>query len=53
MGMANFAISFGNYWQGHVAERMGYAAVLYLDALFALLAILIIPFLRGRGGRSV
>jgi PAT family beta-lactamase induction signal transducer AmpG len=53
MGMANFAISFGNYWQGHVAERMGYAAVLYLDALFALLAILVIPFLRGRGGRSV
>jgi hypothetical protein len=23
MGMANLAISMGNYWQGMVAERMG------------------------------
>jgi PAT family beta-lactamase induction signal transducer AmpG len=51
MGMANIAISFGNYWQGIVAERMGYAAVLYLDALFALLVILVIPFLREREAR--
>jgi PAT family beta-lactamase induction signal transducer AmpG len=48
MGMSNLAISFGNYWQGIVAERMGYATVLYLDAAIALLVIGLIPFLRGR-----
>ena len=48
MGMSNIAISTGNYWQGIVAESMGYSAVLYLDALFAVLVILVIPFLRDR-----
>jgi MFS transporter, PAT family, beta-lactamase induction signal transducer AmpG len=52
MGMANMAISFGNYWQGIVAESMGYAVVLYLDALLAMLVILVIPFLREREDRS-
>ena len=51
MGMANVAISIGNYWQGVVAERQGYAVVLYLDALFAVLVILVIPFLRDREAR--
>jgi len=31
-----------------VAERIDYATVFYLDALFAVLVILVIPFLRGR-----
>jgi PAT family beta-lactamase induction signal transducer AmpG len=53
MGMANMAISIGNYWQGIVAESIGYAVVLYLDALFAMLVILIIPFLREREDRLV
>lgn len=48
MGMSNLAISIGNYWQGIVAERMGYAQALYLDALIAVLIIGLIPFLRGR-----
>jgi PAT family beta-lactamase induction signal transducer AmpG len=48
MGMSNLAISFGNYWQGIVAERMGYATVLYADAAIALLVICVIPFLRSR-----
>ena len=48
MGMSNLAISYGNYWQGIVAERMGYATVLYADAAFALLVIGVIPFLRPR-----
>jgi len=48
MGMSNLAISYGNYWQGIVAERMGYAAVLYADAAIALLVIGVIPFLRTR-----
>lgn len=46
------AISIGNYWQGIIAESMGYAVVLYLDALFAMLVILVIPFLREREERS-
>ena len=48
MAMSNLAISMGNYWQGMVAERMGYAQVLYMDALIALLVIAVIPFLRAR-----
>jgi MFS transporter, PAT family, beta-lactamase induction signal transducer AmpG len=56
MGMSNIAISMANYWQGIVAERMGYAAVLYLDALLGVLMIAVIPFLRTReeelGSRS-
>jgi PAT family beta-lactamase induction signal transducer AmpG len=50
MGMSNLAISIGNYWQGAVAERVGYAQALYLDAMLALLIIGLIPFLRGREG---
>ena len=42
------AVSIGNYWQGIVAERFDYAAVLYLDALFGALVVLLIPFLRSR-----
>jgi PAT family beta-lactamase induction signal transducer AmpG len=48
MAMSNLAISIGNYWQGFVAERMGYDTVFYLDALFAVLVILLIPFLKKR-----
>jgi MFS family permease len=48
MGMSNLAISYGNFWQGIVAERMGYATVLYADAFIALLVIGVIPFLRPR-----
>lgn len=48
MAMSNLAVSFGNFWQGYVAEWTGYANVLYLDAALALLVILIIPFLQGR-----
>ena len=48
MGMSNLAVSIGNYWQGMVAEHMGYAQVLYLDAGIGLLVICLIPFLRGR-----
>jgi PAT family beta-lactamase induction signal transducer AmpG len=51
MAMSNLAISIGNYWQGMVAERMGYAAVFYLDALFAVLVIAVVPFLHGRDER--
>ncbi len=52
MGMSNLAISFGNYWQGQVAESLGYATVLYLDAMIAMLVILLVPFLREREPRK-
>jgi len=48
MAMSNLAISFGNYWQGMIAERIDYAAVLYVDSLLGLLVILLIPFLQSR-----
>ncbi len=48
MGLSNLAISFANYWQGTVAERIDYATVYYLDSLLVVLVLLFIPFLRGR-----
>ena len=48
MGMGNLAISMGNYWQGIVAERFDYAAVLFLDSLIVLIALCLVPFLQNR-----
>jgi PAT family beta-lactamase induction signal transducer AmpG len=48
MAMGNLAISYTNYWQGIVAGRFGYAAVLYLDALIVIVPLVIMPFLRNR-----
>jgi PAT family beta-lactamase induction signal transducer AmpG len=52
MGMSNLTISYVNYWQGLVAERFGYATVLYVDAALAILVIALIPFLRDRDAGS-
>ena len=48
MAMTNLTVSFANFWQGQVAERFGYAAVLYLDAAIVLMPLCVIPFLRTR-----
>lgn len=48
MALSNVAISMGNYWQGVVAERMDYAAVLYLDAAIVLFVLCVFPFLKDR-----
>ena len=48
MALGNVAISYGNYWQGMVAERMDYSAALYLDAAFVVFALALIPFLKNR-----
>jgi predicted MFS family arabinose efflux permease len=48
MAMSNLAISYSNYWQGIVAERFGYSAVLYFDALIMLVPLAVIPFLKNR-----
>jgi len=52
MAMSNLAISMANYWQGVVAERLGYSTTLYLDSLIAVLVIALIPFLRSRDQRA-
>ena len=48
MAMSNLTVSFANFWQGQVAERFDYAAVLYLDAALVLIPLCVIPFLRSR-----
>lgn len=48
MALSNLAISIGNFWQGMVAETMGYSTALYLDAAFVVAALTLIPFLRNR-----
>lgn len=48
MAMGNVAISYGNFWQGMIAERYGYATVLYADTLVMLIPLALIPFLRNR-----
>jgi PAT family beta-lactamase induction signal transducer AmpG len=53
MALSNLAISFANVWQGVVAERMGYSMALYLDSLFVISPLLVIPFLRDREDEAV
>jgi PAT family beta-lactamase induction signal transducer AmpG len=48
MALGNIAISIGNFWQGIVAERIGYSAALYLDAALILAPLAVLPFLRNR-----
>ena len=48
MAISNLAISFGNLWQGAVAERMSYSAALYIDAFIVVIALIVIPFLKNR-----
>lgn len=48
MAMGNMVISYSNYWQGIVAERFGYAPVLYIDAALIVLGLAVLPFIRSR-----
>ncbi|NIV17418.1 MAG: MFS transporter [Woeseiaceae bacterium] len=48
MAMGNVVISYTNYWQGIVAERFGYAPVLYIDAVLIVLGLAVLPFIRSR-----
>ena len=48
MAMTNLAVSMANYWQGMIAERIGYAMVFYIDSLLVLLPLAILPFLKSR-----
>jgi PAT family beta-lactamase induction signal transducer AmpG len=48
MGVKNLTISYTNYWQGVVAEKMDYSVVLYIDSVIFLLPLAILPFLKTR-----
>lgn len=48
MALSNIAISYGNLWQGVIAERLGYAAALLIDASLILLPLAVLPFLANR-----
>jgi PAT family beta-lactamase induction signal transducer AmpG len=48
MAMGNLAIVYSNLWQGYMAQWHGYATALYLDALFMLVPLVVIPFLKDR-----
>jgi len=48
MAMRNVAITYTNYWQGVVGERMDYSAVLYADSALLVLSLLVLPLLRSR-----
>ena len=48
MAMSNLAVSFANYWQGIVAERLDYAMVFYLESLLVIFPLILLPFLRNR-----
>jgi PAT family beta-lactamase induction signal transducer AmpG len=52
MAISNLAISIGNVWQGIVAENMGYATALYVDAMLVIAALALIPFLKNREQES-
>ena len=48
MGVKNLTISYTNYWQGIVADKIDYAIVLYADSLLFLIPLAILPFLKSR-----
>ena len=53
MAMSNLIVSFTNFWQGQVAERFDYAAVLCIDAALVLIPLCVIPLLRTREETAV
>jgi len=48
MGIKNLTISYTNYWQGIIAEKMDYSVVLYVDSMLFLVPLVILPFLKAR-----
>jgi hypothetical protein len=46
MALKNLALSYSSYWQGRMASARGYAEMLLLDGLGAIVPILVLPFVR-------
>jgi len=45
MSLHNLAVSYSSVWQGRVSQSQGYAAMLYLDAAAAFVALLALPWM--------
>ena len=58
MAMMNLAISYSATWQGIAIEALGYPKTLLIDAMFGLLCLVVLPFIKpadnpaGDGGGS-
>ena len=58
MAMMNLAISYSATWQGIAIEALGYPKTLLIDAVFGLLCLVVLPFIKpadnpaGDGGGS-
>ena len=52
MALKNIALTYSNLWQGRVASLHGYSRALLLDGLFAIVPILVLPFV-GAARRQV
>ena len=46
MALMNYAIAYTARWQGWAAERWGYPLTLTADALFGLVCLICLPFMR-------
>jgi hypothetical protein len=50
MALCNLVISYTAVWQGHAVTRWGYPITLTMDALFGLVCIVLLPFMRPAKG---
>ena len=46
MALCNLVIAYSAFWQGHAVTRWGYPISLTIDALFGLLGLVLLPFMR-------
>jgi PAT family beta-lactamase induction signal transducer AmpG len=52
MALRNLTISYTNTWQGAAVDRWDYSTMFYIDAMLAIIPILVIPFLWERRTRQ-
>lgn len=52
MAISNLCVSITNFWQGQVAENFDYTAALYIDSALMIVALLLLPFIKGREVKS-
>ena len=53
MALRNLTISYTNAWQGAAVDKWDYSSMFYIDALLAIIPILVIPFLVERRVKGV
>jgi PAT family beta-lactamase induction signal transducer AmpG len=52
MALKNLALTYSNLWQGRRAAAHGSARPLFIDALFAIVPIVLLPWVRAPRGRA-